>query len=322
MENNKVKSTLCAFGLLAIAVIWGISFVVMKTAITDAPVLYVLSIRFLLAGIPLSLIFFKKFLKATKKDYLKGLILGLVLMTSYIFQSYGCKYTTASKNSMLTAIYGVIVPFAGWLFFKRKPKVYSVFFAIVAFVGVGLISINGFESINIGDVLTVIGGVFYAIQIVLLSEFTKETDPIFLSMSEFLVAGVILMCFAPIEGSFPTYLFTDPSLLWRILFLGFACTLLGFLFQSIFQKHVQVVASGIILSMEAPIGAVGGVLAHNDLMTTEMIIGIALLLVAIIGIQIYEPISEKIKKKKTVLENVVEPDNDNSSTDESSDNPE
>lgn len=297
MENNKVKSTFSAFGLLIIAVIWGLSFVIMKDAISEAPVLYVLAIRFLLSGIPLSIIFFKKFFKAKKKDYLRGIIVGCVLILSYVFQSYGCKYTTASKNSLLTAIYGVVVPFVSWIIFKKKPKLISVLFTIIAFGGVSLILIQDLDTVNIGDILTIIGGLFYAIQIVLVAEFAKDTDPIFLTMIEFLVVGLVLICFAPIEGKFPTYLFTNPDLLWRILFLGFVCTLLCFLFQSILQKHVQVVASGIILSLEAPIGAIGGVLLHNDPITPEMIIGMILLFIAVVGIQTYEPIIERIKTK-------------------------
>lgn len=297
MENNKVKSTFSAFGLLIIAVIWGLSFVIMKDAISEAPVLYVLAIRFLLSGIPLSIIFFKKFFKAKKKDYIRGIIVGCVLILSYVFQSYGCKYTTASKNSLLTAIYGVVVPFVSWIIFKKKPKLISVLFTIIAFGGVSLILIQDLDTVNIGDILTIIGGLFYAIQIVLVSEFAKDTDPIFLTMIEFLVVGLVLICFAPIEGKFPTYLFTNPDLLWRILFLGFICTLLCFLFQSILQKHVQVVASGIILSLEAPIGAIGGVLLHNDPITPGMIIGMILLFIAVVGIQTYEPIIERIKMK-------------------------
>lgn len=297
MENNKVKSTFSAFGLLIIAVIWGLSFVIMKDAISEAPVLYVLAIRFLLSGIPLSIIFFKKFFKAKKKDYLRGIIVGCVLILSYVFQSYGCKYTTASKNSLLTAIYGVVVPFVSWIIFKKKPKLISVLFTIIAFGGVSLILIQDLDTVNIGDILTIVGGLFYAIQIVLVAEFAKDTDPIFLTMIEFLVVGLVLICFAPIEGKFPTYLFTNPDLLWRILFLGFICTLLCFLFQSILQKYVQVVASGIILSLEAPIGAIGGVLLHNDPITPGMIIGMILLFIAVVGIQTYEPIIERIKMK-------------------------
>lgn len=301
MNKAKAKSTASVIGLFIISIVWGLSFVFMKDTITQAPVLYVLAIRFLLAGIPLALIFFKKFLKANKKDYLRGLIVGLVLICSYLFQGYGCKYTTASKNALLSAVYGVLVPFSSWLIFKKKPKLASLIFALFAFIGIAFITINGFESINVGDVLTLLGGVMFAFQISLLAEFTKKTDPIFLTMIQFLTVGIVLICFAPIEGSFPTYLFTDTDLLWRILVLGFACTLLCFLSQSVCQKNVQVVASGVIISLEAPFGVIAGVLMNHDTITNLMIAGIIILILSVIGMQLYEPILEKIKKRKEKL---------------------
>lgn len=313
MDIKKTKSTLSAVGLFLISIVWGISFVFMKDTITQTSVLYVIAIRFLLAALPLSIFFFKKFLKATKRDYIRGLIVGVVLLFSYLFQSYGIKFTTASKNALLTAVYSVLVPFVAWIFFKKKPKAISVLFTVIAFVGIGLITINSFGKINKGDILTLCGGLFFAIQISLLAEYTKESDPIFLSIIQFLVVGVVLICFAPLEGSFPTYLFTTPDLLWRILFLAFVCTLICFLFQSICQKHVQVATSGVILSLEAPFGAISGVLLNHDKVTVPMIIGIVMLIIAVMGMQTYEPLIELIKKRKNITiepaEEVIDSDN-------------
>ncbi len=320
---TKTKSIMSVIGLFIISIVWGLSFVFMKDAITQAPVLYVLAIRFLLAGIPLALIFFKKLLNATKKDYIRGLIVGAVLALSYVFQGYGCKYTTASNNALLSTAYGIIVPFASWIIFKKKPKPISILFTISAFVGIAFITVNGFNAINIGDVLTLLGGIVFAFQITLLSEFTKKTDPIFLSIIQFLIVGIVLLCFAPIEGGFPTYLFTDSDLLWRMLVLGFVCTMLCFLFQSICQKNVQVVLSGVILSLEAPFGVIAGVLLNHDKITYFMIIGIVILLLSVIGMQIYEPITEQIKKHKTALmsvDNSVETDNPKDETEEDKNN--
>lgn len=298
MIKDKSKSTLSVIGLFIISIVWGLSFVFMKDAISEASVLYVLAIRFLIAGIPFALIFFKKFFKATKRDYLRGLLVGLVLVCSYLFQGYGCKYTTASKNALLSTVYGVIVPFSTWLIFKKKPKLMSLIFTILAFIGIGFITINGFDSINIGDVLTLLGGIIFSLQITLVSEFTKKTDPIFLTMIQFLFVGIVLLCFAPLEGSFPTYLFTEPDLLWRILVLGFGCTFMCFFLQSVCQKYVQVVTSGVIISLEAPFGVIAGVLLNHDRITGLMIFGIVILFVAVIGMQLYEPVLDKIKQKR------------------------
>lgn len=293
MSNTKVKSAVSIAGIFLISVIWGLSFVFMKDAISEASVLYVLAIRFLLAGVPMALIFFKKLLKAKKEDWLRGVLLGVILIASYLFQGYGCKYTTASKNALLSSIYGVMVPFASWIIFRKKPKLMHLAFAFFAFVGIGLITINGFDAINIGDVLTLLGGIIFAFQISLLSEFSKKSDPISLTIIQFLTVGIVLICFAPLEGGFPTFLFTNFDLLWRMLVLGFLCTLACFLLQSICQRYVQVVVSGVIISLEAPFGVIAGVLMQHDKITNLMIVGIVVLFVAVIGMQLFESLSDK-----------------------------
>lgn len=301
MSNEKAKSALSIAGIFMISVIWGLSFVFMKDAISEGSVLYVLAIRFLLAGVPMALIFMKRLVKAKKEDWLRGMIIGVILIVSYLFQGYGCKYTTASKNALLSSVYGVIVPFASWIIFKKKPKFINLVFAIIAFVGIGLITINGFESINIGDVLTLFGGIIFAFQISLMSEFSRKSDPMLLTTIQFLTVGIVLICFAPLEGGFPTYLFTDPDLLWRMLVLGFICTLLCFAVQSICQRHVQVVVSGVIISLEAPFGVIAGVLMRHDRITNLMIGGIVVLFVAVIGMQVFESLSDKITLRKKEL---------------------
>lgn len=301
MSNERAKSAVSIAGMFFISIIWGLSFVFMKDAISESSVLYVLAIRFLLAGVPMALIFIKKLLKSKKEDLLRGIICGVILIASYLFQGYGCKYTTASKNALLSSVYGVIVPFASWLIFRKKPKLMNLIFALIAFVGIGLITINGFEPINIGDILTLLGGIIFAFQISLLSEFSKKSDPILLTIIQFLTVGIILICFAPLEGGFPTFLFTDVDLLWRMLVLGFLCTLVCFVMQSICQRHLPVVVSGVIISLEAPFGVIAGVLMQHDRITNLMIAGIVVLFAAVIGMQLYEFVFDKKNKRKNEI---------------------
>ena len=39
---------------------------------------------------------------------------GIVSIYQRLFQTYGLKYTTASKNAFITTLYVVIVPFLAW----------------------------------------------------------------------------------------------------------------------------------------------------------------------------------------------------------------
>ncbi len=295
--GNKTKSSLSILGLVFISFVWGVGFVVMKDAVSAAAPLYVLAFRFGIAALPLVIIFFKSFLTATKGDYLRGLLVGLAITAAYLFQAYGAKYTTASKNSLITASYTIFIPFIAWLLFKRKPKITSILFAIIAFVGIGFICIDSFDEINIGDIFTLLSGLCLGIQMVLLSEFSKKTSPRFLTVMQFVVGTVICFAFAPLEGSFPTYMFTDFSLLWRVLFLGLVCTLMCILIQGECQKHLSVTISGLIMSSESLFGALGGIVLNNDSFTLMMIIGMVLLIIAIVGEQCTPLIIERIKSK-------------------------
>ena len=47
---------------------------------------------------------------------------GIFLFISYYFQTYGLKFTTASKNAFITTLYVIIVPFLHWFLTKVKPS--------------------------------------------------------------------------------------------------------------------------------------------------------------------------------------------------------
>lgn len=301
--SDKTKSSMSIIGLVFIAFIWGVGFLVMKDAVSSAPPLYVLALRFGIAALPLVIIFFKSFLTATKGDYIRGILVGLAITVAYILQSYGAKYTTASKNSLITASYTIFIPFVAWVLFKRKPKLSSVLFAIVAFVGIGFICIDTFDEINIGDILTLLSGLCFGFQMVLLGEFSKKTSPRFLTVMQFVVGTVICFSFAPLEGSFPTHLFTDFSLLWRVLFLGLVCTLLCILIQGECQKHLSVTISGLIMSSESLFGALGGIIINKDSFSLLMIIGMVLLIIAILGEQSFPAIFEAVKARRAKDDN-------------------
>ena len=87
----------------------------------------------------------------------------------YIFQTYGLTHTTPGKKRFLTAVYCVIVPFLVWLLYKQKPDKYNITAAFLCLLGIGLVSLKGDFSIGIGDLLTLVGGVFFALQVVTLN---------------------------------------------------------------------------------------------------------------------------------------------------------
>ena len=107
--------------LIGATLLWGSSFVVLKTTLDTVPTLWVLAIRFTGAALLLGLAFIKQ-LRTIDRGCLKaGLLMGLALYAAYTLQTFGLERTTPGKNAFLTATYCVIVPFLWWAFEKKRP---------------------------------------------------------------------------------------------------------------------------------------------------------------------------------------------------------
>ena len=162
--------------LLIAALIWGSSFIVMKSAVDFLTPAVLLFFRFSLAAILLSLIFIKKIRTLNFQQIKGGLLTGCCLFAAYYVQTWGLNYTTPGKNAFLTAVYCAIVPFLVWLFYHKRPDIYNFIAAFICVLGIGCVSLDEHLTMNIGDFLTLCGGFLYACHILLIKKFSKGID--------------------------------------------------------------------------------------------------------------------------------------------------
>ena len=101
--------------LFLAAFIWGTSFVMMKDVSEKLPPSLLLALRFTLGCILFSVVFVKRLKKFNKTYIVPGLVIGVLLFSAYLVQTYGLIGTTPGKNAFLTASYCVITPFLFWL---------------------------------------------------------------------------------------------------------------------------------------------------------------------------------------------------------------
>ena len=167
--------------LLGAAMIWGSSFFVMKNAVDGIPVFLLLAIRFTIGCALLSLVCVKKWRYCSRRLLWHCAVVGVLLFLAYTAQTYGLKDTTPGKNAFLTAVYCVLVPFVNWVLLRRRPSRWNWLAAAMCLGGIGLVSLDGSLSMNRGDALTMVGGVFYALHLVAVSRFGEEDDPVLLS---------------------------------------------------------------------------------------------------------------------------------------------
>lgn len=268
--------------LFAAAFIWGSSFFIMKDALDQLPVQYLLAIRFTTGAVLLGLLCWKKWRSFTP-DYLwRGAVIGTMLYLGYSVQTYGLALTTPSKNAFLTSVYCVMVPFLYWAFAKIKPDRYNVLAAVLCVAGVGLVSLTGDLTVNTGDGLTLICAVFYAMHIVTVSKLSAGKDVSLLTVFQFIFSALYAWTGGALTETFPAQALADPEVLLPLAYLAVMATTVGLLFQNVGQVWSDPASAAVILSLESVFGVLCSVLFAGDRVNGRMLLGFALIFTAVV----------------------------------------
>jgi drug/metabolite transporter (DMT)-like permease len=266
--------------LLITAVVWGSGFVVTAIALEYLSAYQVMAGRFILAAIILSLLFGKKFKTFTKSVIWKGAILGTILYIGFALQTVGLEFTTPSKNAFLTAVNVVIVPLIAYLVYKRKVDRYETVGAIITLIGIGFLSLQGSMTINIGDALSLACAVAFAFDIFYTNHFVKKEDALSLTIVQFITASFIAVIAVLIQGDIPTTF--EKEALYSIIYLAVFSTTIAYVCQNVAFQYTTVTKGAIILSLESFFGMLLSVLFLHEVLTGRMIVGAALIMVAIL----------------------------------------
>ncbi len=280
IEQTKKINFLAKGALFAATIIWGSSFVVFKNILSDTPPSLALAVRFFLAFVLLSLIFFKSY-KQLKPDILyKGAITGVILGLGYIIQTLGLDLTTPGKNAFITASYCVMVPFLFWIASGTKPDKFNIMAAFVCFVGIGLVSLKKDFSFGKGETLTLASGVLFAAYIVAVARFGKGKDVALFTIIQFFAAGIVCAINSAIFEKLPQTISTTSII--SVLYLGIFATATALLLQNFGQKHTNPSSASIILSFEAVFGVAFSIMFYGERMAPQNTIGFILIFIAVI----------------------------------------
>ncbi|MHC6180634.1 DMT family transporter [Clostridium sp. JNZ X4-2] len=283
MEIKKNKKNLLAdSSLLLAAMLWGGGYAATKDVLSNITPLYTMAIRFLCAGILISIIFFKIMIKITLEDMVRGLIIGIFLFLAYAAQTIGLKYTTASKQSFLTSVYVIVLPFLYWAVFKTKPTYRAVISAVISLIGIAILSLKSHMqlNINIGDWLTLLSAVLFASHIISIACFARKSNPIILSVVQMMFAGVFSLLSAIIFE--PNFSKIPEGAMFPLFYLIVFSTMIGFLIQNVAQKYTNPNHVGILLSLESVFGAIISIIFLNEVFTLNMIIGCSIIFLSVV----------------------------------------
>ena len=287
MSEKTENSVLARFAspLIVLAtIIWGSSFVVMKSSVNVLPTFWLLAIRFSFAAIVLAVVFWKQWRLLDRQYLVGGTVMGFCLFVAYAFQTFGLEQTTSGKNAFFTAVYCVIVPFLYWAIARRRPDRYNVLAAFLCIAGIALVSVTGENAtaFNMGDILTLIGGFFFACHIVAVSKYSEGRDIFLLTTLQFASFAIFSWIGALFASSAPDPAVFDSSLIFGLAYLVIFASCGALLFQNIGQKYTAPSTAAVLLSLEAPFGVFFSILFADERPTPLMFVGFALIFVAVV----------------------------------------
>lgn len=263
-------------GLLATTAVWGGAFLVMKDSLVRQDVYSFLASRFILAA-AFMFIYKPKSLTGLNRNFVKrAILIGLLLCSGFIFQTFGLTQTTVSNTGFITGLYLVFTPLISWLILKREIFKVQWLAVLVATIGLYFISFNGI-SFGIGEILVLISALLFAGQIVALGEWSDGENTYALTLIQILVSAVIFFALSLKDG----FQMPPDNAVWSAVFYtAFFATFLGFLIQVKAQSVMSATVAGVLLAMETPFALFFGLYFDNDPITLRIISGGTLVLIA------------------------------------------
>ena len=280
--------------IIAATIIWGSSFVIVKDVTNSMPPAWILTVRFTAAAIIMAVAFLKyRELYFERSHVGFGLLFGLAMFLAYYTQTIGITDTTPGKNAFLTGTYCVIVPFLAWVLVRRRPNRYNIVAAILCIVGIGFISLDGSLTIRFGDAMTLVCAVFYALHIILVSQFAQGRNIYVLTMWQFVGVAICSLIVGGLFEPMPDWAAVPMDCWISLAYLAVACTTVALLFQNIGQAHLPPASAALLLSLEAVFGVAFSVALGAETLTLRIVFGFALVFVAII---VSEVLPERAKR--------------------------
>lgn len=276
LRGEQARRTTAVVVLLAVTLVWGSSFFLIKDAVTRIPVADFLALRFGIAAVALYLIAPRSVLRLSPTARAHGVALGAVYGVGQLLQTWGLQHTSASVSGFVTGMYVVLTPILGALLLRQRVGSSVWAAAIVATGGLGVLSLNG-VALGLGETVTLLSAAFYALHILGLGAWATGKDVMGLAVVQMATVAVICGAFAAPGGiTLPATTFDWSALLFMAVFAG-AFALLA---QTWAQAHLPPARAAVIMTMEPVFAGGFAVALGGESLTIRLLLGGTLVLAA------------------------------------------
>ncbi len=283
---SKQLSLISAF---VCCLIWGTTFIAQDTGMDEIGPYTFNGVRFFigfLALVPFFLILEKKKFKSEFKKNKKQFIylsfsIGIFLFFGTALQQVALLYTDVANAAFFTIFYVPMVPLIVFIIFKKKVH-WSVWPSVVFCVIGGYLLTNFYDaSIRKGDLLVVIGALFWSLHIIFIGELVNKFDlPVTVGLVQTSVVSILSIL---IGFYFET--FTIEKILmekYEILYAGILSGGFAFVLQIYAQKNISPAPAAIIYSLEGVFATIAAWILLSQILNFNNILGCLFILAGVL----------------------------------------
>ena len=284
--DERTSSVVAEAGLVGIAAVWGLTFVMVQDAIALLPAMTFLAYRFLIAGAVVALIFHRRLRALSRDGWRSGLLMGAFLTSGYIAQTLGLERTSASNAGFITGLFVVLTPIFGAVFLRHPVARQAWVAAVVSAGGLFLLSTSGGagEGRLTGDALVFLCACSFAFHILVTADAVKKHDVVSLLAVQLALCGVFCFVVTSTAGDLQV---PRSWVEWNALLVtAFVASALGFFVQTYAQQHASPARTALILASEPAFAGLFAYLLNGESRSLVGWTGAGLILVAIVGVEL------------------------------------
>jgi len=233
--------------LLGLTAVWGFTFPLVQEALRSTSPMVFVSLRFALASSLFALLVWPRAFRLNRSLLWKGAVLGVLLAGGYTLQTFGLSLTTAARSGFLTGTLVPMTPLFAWLLFRTRISLRQIIAVLLAFLGTAMMSRPSAGGFNLGDGLTLLCAVSFALQVVFVGHWAQRENEMQLTWLQITVTMLLAGLCVPLEA---TRLTVTPLLLVALVVTAVLATAFGIWAQMRYQPRISTTAAAIIYAME------------------------------------------------------------------------
>lgn len=302
---RKFESYLPYFAGLVMALIFGLSFMFTKQALETLPTTLLLSYRFALAAVLLTILWLVGLINLNYKNKpLKELFLLTFFqpIAYFIFETTGVKLTSSSEAGIMIALIPVVVTIFAAVFLKEKPGKAQFLFILASVLGVVFIVLMSGSTDSSGHftgILALFGAVLAAgVYNILSRKLSKSFTPVEITFVMMWTGAIVFNLLSTASGiinkdlgRYFTSLNTMHTLI-PIMYLGILSSVCAFFMVNYMLSKLPASSSSVFSNLTTVISIIAGVFVRHEAFHWYQVAGGIMIILGVWGTNRYRPQQE------------------------------